>query len=87
MKLSELLEDLLLKINELDAGLCFLNLRTNKEDEAYYKIFYYLKDNKPLTLRTISHPRKNVYWWKPGLVEPRKKWLKKHIKKLKAKGL
>lgn len=40
-------------------------------------IIQYLYANKPFT----SHFRK-LYFWKPYEIEPRRKWLEKHIKRL-----
>jgi len=88
MKTSELLEKLLhsLDMNNLDTGLCLLAyFELNIYD--YERVIKYFRRNKPLTWRTIFRKLEYAYWWEEGKVEPRKKWLKKHIKKLKAKGL
>lgn len=91
MKLSEGLEKLLsvIKRGDVYEGLCsektnlyFDNILSWNDN---YNIAEYFSNNKPLTWYRVFHS--TGYWWKPGKVKPRKKWLKKHIKKLKAKGL
>ena len=65
-------------------GLCglFMCLKFSDfiNDKEYLKIIKYLKKNKPyFTYNNIF--KNSSYWWKPGKVKPRKKWLIKHIKK------
>lgn len=88
MKLSELLQEMHDKINLLaeDGGLCRLKyyifgVNTKKEEIVHN----YLESNIPFTWYSLF--QMSPYWWKPGLIKPRKKWLEKHIKKLQKKGL
>lgn len=86
MKLSEELEYLLDNIHLIETrnygGLCILSRR------IFYdvKIFKYIDSNIPFNRRLYAFLN-GGYWWRCNKIEPRKKWLEKHIKKLKAKGL
>ena len=44
----------------------------------YRKIYKYIYENKPFSIFRIGA---NSYFWRPGRVAPRKRWLKKHVKK------
>jgi len=88
MKLSQCLEIILENINtikKIKGGLCHLSLRFIEDFYDEYETSMYINHNKPFTL--YSHRTKSLYWWKPGKVGPRRRWLKKHIKKLQEKGL
>lgn len=90
MKLSELLQILLNNVNlveKRECGLYGLKWYTLwLYDDDIVKIDRYIKRNILFNRRWYAFWHRG-YWWKPGLIEPRKKWLEKHIKKLKAKGL
>lgn len=48
------------------------------------KVHAYIKQNRPnkySSLGAFTHSHRN-YYWKPGRIEPRIKWLNQHIKKL-----
>jgi len=49
------------------------------------KVSRYINDHRPFNTRTIIPFSLigSAYYWKPGKLEPRVKWLKRHIKKLK----
>jgi len=44
----------------------------------YYKLKEFLDLNKPFKVKLFNLR----FWWKKGKVKPRKRWLKKYIKKL-----
>lgn len=91
MKLSEGLEKLLNVVEggDIIKGLCLINCELVYNGilnwEENIEVYKYLFDNRPFTWYSFWYL--STYWWEPGKVEPRKKWLKKHIKKLKSKGL
>lgn len=90
MKESERLEKLLEYINNNGChGLCYSVYLMHNDGIISYSaksiLEDYIRNNNPFTWYSLI--KATSYWWKPGLVEPRKKWLEKHIKKLKAKGL
>jgi len=87
MKLSKSLEIILYNVDSIkirNVGLCHMILFFLRGDDCY-NAEKYIKDNKPFTL--YSYFSSSNFWWKPGRVRPRKKWLEKHIKKLQKKGL
>lgn len=89
MKLSEKLEKMtrmFYLIQERHYGLCALAHRLWVYNIDYVEVITYINDNLPVN-RIWYNLWNGGYWWKPGEIEPRKKWLEKHIKKLKAKGL
>lgn len=90
MKLSELLQHLLSIVHLIDShkcGICELKWHTlYLYDEDLKNLNRYIKSNIPFSRRCYALWNSG-YWWKPGKVKPRKKWLEKHIKKLKSKGL
>ena len=58
--------------------------------EEYDTLKNFIRENIPLTFNVLLIRIKrftffeytNCYWWEKGKVEPRIKWLNKHIKKL-----
>lgn len=78
--IHELLEIMLDNKDLFVCGLCgwtyalyFSHLIDSKETSL---LLDYIDNNRPFNLRTIF--RKNFYW-KRGKLDPRIKWLKKHI--------
>jgi hypothetical protein len=69
----------------ITSGLCFLVDRIYTKglisNEEFFALDSFLQRNKPITFWRIFHP-KSKFWWKKGRIEPRRKWLKKQIKKL-----
>lgn len=70
-------------------GLCYWSqtlvdreIITEKEGDELYK---YITENRPSKFSSISafKSRDTFYYWEYGYIEPRIKWLKKHIKKTK----
>lgn len=78
--IDELLEVMLDNTAEFKLGLCVWNLNLySKEvidEEEYEKLRAYIKENKPW----YSF---GEYYWSVGKLQPRLKWIHKHIKKLR----
>lgn len=51
-----------------------------------YQLEIYIDKNKPMFTWYSLTGKSNAYWWKRGDIEPRIKWIKKHIKKLNKKS-
>jgi len=79
---KELLELMLENQQNFHSGLCAwiisMYLRGIITTEEYYEFKKYLNQNKPITFHRIF----SAFWWKQGDINPRIKWIKKHIKKL-----
>jgi hypothetical protein len=79
---KELLEIMLKNEGYFNCGLCdwvsrlFINNIISLDEK--YKLKTYIRENKPFNWRTFL---KSAYYWKPGNIKPRIKWIKKHIKK------
>lgn len=75
----------LLPANIREWGLCHVVTQLYLDNIINYyellEIRHYFDENKP----NEQHSR--VYWWKPGEIEPRIKWLNEHIEKLKSEQL
>lgn len=84
---KELLEVMLENIDKLESGLCKLNSRLHdykifslREAHEVYVHFAY---NLPAKRHRLPDTRLIVYCWPCGEKEPRIKWLKEQIEKLK----
>jgi hypothetical protein len=79
---KELLQIMLSHINEVREGLCGivwqLGDRGIFNSEEHLRILNYIADNRPINLRRILN---TAYYWKPGKIKPRKRWLKRQIKR------
>ena len=83
--IKELLEilyintDIILK--DTKYGLCYIIHELFVKDKITIKedieLFKYIYNNQP----RFKYIFKSGYFWKPGKIKPRKKWIKKHIKK------
>ena len=85
---KELLQVMLENIDRLDMGLCKLSSVLYYDlkliDEAEFEIIdSYLIGNLPERKETGFIPRIAIYSWPKGEKEPRIKWLKEQIEKLK----
>lgn len=58
------------------------SLITNEERQS---LLCYINQNRPSKFSSLNTYlyRKSPYYWNPGYIRPRIKWLKKHISKLK----
>jgi hypothetical protein len=94
-KLSELLELMLDRQPRFEGGLCLWAMHAIVHLQPYHPgweecakdvllVKNYIKKNKPLNFRTLLGYN---YYWEEGDIEPRIKWLEKHISKLKKLGL
>ena len=82
--IKELLQVMLDNIENLSGGLCSLGFhmmayKTITSDELQLLLEYIIK-NRPYNLYRIFGIYKS-YYWKPGKIKPRLRWLKRHIKK------
>jgi hypothetical protein len=81
---KELLEVTLENIDKLETGLCKLvydladEHKITKDEYLWLRI--YINNNPPRNLQNILNMWDD-YYWRLGKVEPRIKWLKKHIEK------
>ena len=89
-KIDELLEILLENIDHMETGLCSLNSRIgyfswHTRIEEYDLVRNYIYDHPPKNLRYLRHKisgsNGSYFYWKKGWKAPRRRWLKKHIKK------
>lgn len=86
--IKELLELMLENKHLFRIGLCgwaldmyFTKKSTEKISyDEYCELLEYIEKNKPITLDSLTL---DTYWWKPGDINPRIKWIEKHIKKNK----
>lgn len=78
--IDELLEVMLDNINKFEKGLCLWNTALYAADkiseEEWIRLRRYIKKNRPWF---SFYP----YYWPEGELEPRLKWIRKHIKKLR----
>ncbi len=62
-------------------NICLKDLISMKEHRI---LLNYVKENKPSTFSSFERFKQEIcaeaYWWKKGNINPRIKWLKKHIK-------
>lgn len=82
--IKELLELMLENKHLFISGLCYWNywiLNNEKiSGDEYCELRDYIEKNKPITWYNLVIHRNGSYWWKPGDINPRIKWIKKHIK-------
>ena len=80
----ELLELMLKNQGLFHSGLCYWAQRLESANiisrDERYRLEDYIAENKPFFIVRWWH---GDYFWKPMSIEPRVKWIKKHIKKLK----
>lgn len=80
--IDELLEVMLDNIDKFEKGLCLWNTSLYAEDkiseEEWIRLRRYIKKNQPWFYL-------GGYYWPKGILEPRLKWIRKHIKKLRRK--
>ena len=76
--IKELLQLMLDNKELFNTGLCNWNgMLPNTTPDEFYLVKDYILSNKPFTFyRIFINPR---YFWKPGDIKPRIKWLEKHI--------
>lgn len=88
--IKELLELMLKNQAWFKFGLChwarnlyYVNLITFKENQLLED---YIRDNRPSIFSSLEAFKYTAsgYFWKMGRIEPRIKWINKHIKKLTA---
>jgi hypothetical protein len=87
---KEILEILLDNVERIRAvkGLCYLASHLASEKTITWhernKILAYIEDNRPFMFSSMAALSSvgSGYYWPKYEVEPRAKWLKKHIKKL-----
>lgn len=83
-KTRELLEIMLENKHHFRMGLC--GLASYLEGFGIFDrhermiVTYYIGNHRPFNFQTIMG---NAFYWKRGKLNPRVKWLKKHINKLK----
>ena len=67
------------------AGLCDINASATGNRTSYTLVRDYMARNRPLLTyyRLWLNRPDSAFWWDQGNLEPRIKWLKKHISKLK----
>lgn len=79
--IKELLEVMVNNKQHFNSGLCGWCLRLRLYDiingGEYNQLLSYIRKNRPF----LTHLNLSAYYWKIGRLEPRIKWLKKHIKK------
>ena len=65
-------------------GLCSLNSSSSFDKSEYRLTKAYIGLNRPWITyyRFVLRPPDSWFWWDQGNLEPRIKWLKKHINKL-----
>ncbi len=85
--IKELLTIMLENEHLFNMGLCLWTLRLSElgyitEGEEYI-IDAYVKANKPITFRTLTNTMFNKanFYWPQGNIKPRRRWIKRHIKK------
>jgi hypothetical protein len=78
--IDELLEVMLDNTAEFEDGLCKwrYNLRNKISDEEHIRLHRYIEKNRPWFCF-------GTHYWPKGKLEPRLKWIRKHIKKLRRK--
>jgi hypothetical protein len=84
----ELFQLMSIRINSVGrTGLCRLSTELHYIGdiilEESMRIKQILTMNKPKTFYMLLTD--SAYWWKPGKIRPRKRWLKKMIKRIKKK--
>lgn len=85
---KQLLELMLANIHLFSIGLCYHNDRLHCRGlittDEHYLIYQYIKTNRPSKFSSWNAfwNCNNLFYWTPGDVEHRVKWLNKHIKKL-----
>jgi len=87
--IKELLELILNYPQHFIGGLCIwisnlyiINIINLDERNLLLK---YVENNKPSVLHKFIYAEGN-FWWKYNKIEPRIKWIKKHIKLIKSKS-
>ena len=82
--IDELLEVMLDNVTEFEDGLCAWAVRLYCiyliNHEEFEKLHRYIKENRPWFSFMGG-----AYYWSVGKLEPRLKWIRKHIKKLRRK--
>ena len=65
-------------------GLCGLAFYMHGRDELttpeLYVVLNYIEEHRPLNFRTLSD---TPYYWHPDRLNPRRRWLKRHIRRNK----
>jgi hypothetical protein len=86
--IKELLQVMLDNQDLFDVGLCKWNLLLyrsgNISKYEHIMLIYYIRYNRPSMWSSVYafKNRNNAYYWVCGDIQPRVKWIKKHIKKL-----
>jgi hypothetical protein len=79
---KELLAVMLESINKTKTGLCGLCLKLYQVDIInhleYEELLRYIKEHRPFNLHYMIG---NPYYWGKGKLKPRKRWLKRHIRR------
>ncbi len=86
--IKELLQVMLDNQNLFHRGLCDWTMRLYHFDkitaDEHLFLHRYIKSNKPSIFSSIDcfleKMRGSLFYWKPGDIKPRIKWIKKHIK-------
>jgi len=84
--IKELLQLMLYNTHQFEDGLCMwvLNMKILQyiSLEEWDSLSEYIKENRPSKYSSFNAwiRSDNQYYWTPGNIEPRIKWLKKHIK-------
>lgn len=89
--IKELLQIMLSNPQHFDEGLCrWTNNLYSRElinGKEYWVLKDYIKANKPFIFSSFDVLNQRIssspYYWEVGKIEPRIKWLKKHINKNK----
>jgi len=85
--IKEILEIMLENKHLFGSGLCNWNamMYDNKKisHAEYRELRDYIKKNKPITWYNLLGDNANAYYWKPRDINPRIRWIEKHIKKNK----
>jgi len=85
--IKELLTVMLEHKDAFDLGLCYWTGRLLDSDliiEGEYDVLKaYILSNKPISIYTIINKvfHRTNFYWRPGNINPRIRWIKRHIKK------
>ncbi len=83
--IKELLELMLDNQQLFTDGLCCwaitLRWQGKINNVEQLRLHFYIKDNPPLLVYLRKIIMNGGYYWKPGDIAPRIKWINKHIKK------
>jgi len=85
--IKELLQVMLDNQDLFDAGLCRWNLLLyrsgNISTDENIMLIDYIRDNRPSMWSSVDafKHRNKEYYWECNNIQPRIKWIKKHIKK------